>query len=241
MYVPEKRQIFLDTETTGLSPKNGHRIVEIGCLEVVNRRLTGNFFHRYINPEREVDPEAVQVHGLTYERLKTEPLFADLLQEFISFVDGAEILIHNAPFDVGFLDAELVSLSRSVFSEYVFSVVDTLSLARKMHPGRRNSLDALCERYSIPRQHRKLHGALLDAELLARVYLAMTRGQDRLDLKERRRDIEDEEGWPPESLLVRYASEEELMQHDALILDMAREAPPLWTQEWELGVDLSAQ
>ena len=172
------RQIVLDTETTGLEAELGHRIIEIGCVEVVNRKLTGRHFHQYINPEREIDEGAQQVHGISLESLADKPLFADIAQEFIDFVAGAELVIHNAPFDVGFLDVELDLLSNKIgkINQHC-QVLDSLILARQMHPGQRNSLDALCKRYFIDNSQRDLHGALLDAELLAEVYLAMTGGQ----------------------------------------------------------------
>jgi DNA polymerase III subunit epsilon len=177
------RQIVLDTETTGLEPSQGHRIIEIGCVEIVNRRITDVRFHRYLNPEREVDAGAVEVHGITLEDLREKPVFSELATDFIEFVRGAEVIIHNAPFDVGFIDAEFAILGAAwgCVEDYC-TVFDTLKLAREMHPGQRNSLDALCRRYEIDNTHRELHGALLDAELLAEVYLAMTGGQGALEL-----------------------------------------------------------
>ena len=172
------RQIVLDTETTGLETSQGHRIIEIGCVELVNRRLTGQHYHQYINPEREIDQGAIEVHGITNEFLADKPLFAQVAADFLEFVDGAELVIHNAPFDVGFINAELERLTagtRNIGS--VCSVVDTLVLARKKDPGQRNNLDALCARYMVDNSQRDLHGALLDAEILADVYLAMTGGQ----------------------------------------------------------------
>ncbi|WP_045224211.1 DNA polymerase III subunit epsilon [Methyloterricola oryzae] len=171
------RQIVLDTETTGLNPEEGHRVIEIGCVEILNRRLTGNRFHVYINPEREIDPGAVEVHGLDNAFLADKPRFADIAQDFIAFVDGTELIIHNAPFDVGFLNAELGRLPDLKPVTDHCDVLDTLALARKKHPGQRNSLDALCKRYGVDNSQRELHGALLDAEILADVYLAMTGGQ----------------------------------------------------------------
>jgi DNA polymerase-3 subunit epsilon len=183
------RQIVLDTETTGLEVSEGHRLIEIGCVELVSRRPTGRHFHRYLNPEREIDVGATEVHGFTLEKLQGEPRFADVVEEFLAFVEGAELIIHNAPFDLGFLNAELgrwceaVSRKRLVM-ERQCTVVDTLALARARHPGQRNSLDALCKRYGVDNARRDLHGALLDAEILAEVYLAMTGGQSALELKE---------------------------------------------------------
>lgn len=177
------RQIILDTETTGLAHEEGHRIIEIGCVELRNRRLSGNHFHYYLNPEREIDAGAAEVHGLTLDKLRESPRFADIVVEFIDFVRGAELVIHNAAFDVGFIDAELARLGSAWgrLEDYC-RVFDTLKLARELHPGQRNSLDALCKRYDVDNNHRTLHGALLDAELLADVYLAMTGGQGALGL-----------------------------------------------------------
>jgi DNA polymerase-3 subunit epsilon len=173
------RQIFLDTETTGLEAEQGHRIIEIGCVEMVNRRLTGKHFHCYINPEREIDDGASGVHGITNAALVDKPLFAQIADEFLAFVKGADLIIHNAPFDIGFLDAEFARLQRQDLkgmTDYC-RVIDTLLIARQKHPGQRNSLDALCRRYEVDNAHRELHGALLDAEILAEVYLRMTGGQ----------------------------------------------------------------
>jgi DNA polymerase-3 subunit epsilon len=175
------RRIVLDTETTGLEPSEGHRIIELACLELHGRRPSGRHFHRYVNPERAIDFAASEVHGLTLEDLADKPRFADIADEFLEFVEGSELLIHNAAFDVGFLNSELERLGRPRL-ETVCTVSDTLELAREMHPGKRNSLDALCERYEIDHSKRTLHGALLDAQLLADVWLAMTRGQETLDI-----------------------------------------------------------
>jgi DNA polymerase-3 subunit epsilon len=177
------RQIVLDTETTGLEVSQGHRIIEIGCVELVNRRLTGRHYHQYIQPEREIDAGALEVHGITPEFLADKPVFARVAEEFLDFVRGAELVIHNAPFDVGFIDAELRRLDiRHPRTEDLCSVTDSLALARNKHPGQRNNLDALCQRYGIDNSNRTLHGALLDAEILAEVYLAMTGGQTSLGL-----------------------------------------------------------
>ena len=172
------RQIVLDTETTGLNPRQGNRIIEIGCVELVNRKLTGNNFHRYINPERDSEEGALAVHGLTTEFLSDKPKFSEIVEEFLEYIQGAELIIHNAPFDMGFLNAEFELLGRGTFNQYVGAVIDSLVQAKELHPGKRNSLDALCDRYEISNSHRKLHGALLDAELLADVFLAMSRGQN---------------------------------------------------------------
>jgi DNA polymerase-3 subunit epsilon len=174
------RQIFLDTETTGLEHKLGHRVIEIGGVEMRNRRLTGRHFHHYLNPDRDIDAGALAVHGIDLEFLQDKPRFADVAEEFLDFVRGAELIIHNAPFDVGFLDAELALLDMAPIGTLCHAVQDSLRQAKELHPGKRNSLDALCERYGVDDSKRTLHGALLDAELLAEVYLAMTRGQESL-------------------------------------------------------------
>ena len=175
------RRIVLDTETTGLEPGEGHRIIELAGLELADRRPTGRHFHRFLNPERAIDIAATQVHGMTVEDLADKPRFADVADEFLEFVSGAELLIHNAPFDVAFLDAELTRIGRPGIDS-VCTVTDTLMLARETHPGKKNSLDALCERYAVDNARRTLHGALLDAQLLADVWIAMTRGQETLDI-----------------------------------------------------------
>ncbi|WP_456267243.1 DNA polymerase III subunit epsilon [Kushneria sp. AK178] len=182
------RQIVLDTETTGIEIRDGHRLIEIGGVEVINRRLTGRHYHQYINPERAIDPEAIEVHGITDERVANEPVFADIAHEFWEFVQGAELVIHNAPFDVGFLDHEFAMVNRARGNDALgplaskCGILDTLKMARDRHPGQRNNLDALCKRYDIDNGRRELHGALLDAEILADVYLAMTGGQTALTL-----------------------------------------------------------
>lgn len=171
------RQIILDTETTGIGPELGHRVIEIGCVELIDRKLTGKHYHVYLNPLREVDEGAFRVHGISTEFLKDKPLFTDVVSEFLQFVGGAELIIHNAPFDVGFLNSELKHVKWQKKLEEYCDIFDTLVLAREKHPGQRNSLDALCKRYDIDNSNRQLHGALLDAEILAFVYLAMTGGQ----------------------------------------------------------------
>lgn len=175
------RQVVLDTETTGLDPVQGHRVIEIGAVELDNRRPTGRHFHRYLNPDREIDEGAQDVHGITLEFLADKPRFEQVAAEFLAFVEGAELVIHNAPFDLGFLNAELERLTQPATPlEQCCSIVDTLALARKKHPGQRNNLDALCKRYAVDNTQRTFHGALLDAQILADVYLAMTGGQTRL-------------------------------------------------------------
>lgn len=171
------RQIILDTETTGLEPEEGHRIIEIGCVELVDRRLTGNNFHQYLQPDRQIDAGAVEVHGIDNAFLADKPRFEDIVEDFVTYIRGAELVIHNAPFDVGFMDHEFRLCASGHQTEDLCTVLDTLSMARRMYPGQRNSLDALCKRYAINNAHRDLHGALLDAEILADVYLAMTGGQ----------------------------------------------------------------
>lgn len=189
------REIVLDTETTGLEVSQGHRIIEIGCVELVNRKLTGNHYHQYINPQREIDQGAIEVHGITPEFLADKPLFADIADDFVKFVDGARLVIHNAPFDVGFLDSELQRFEEQAIplSERC-SILDTLMMARAKHPGQRNNLDALCQRYEVDNSQRDLHGALLDAEILADVYLAMTGGQTALQLSDAPTDQQGQAG-----------------------------------------------
>lgn len=177
------RQVVLDTETTGLEPKQGHRIIEIGCVELINRRITGRDYHQYIRPDRQIDEGAMEVHGITNEFLADKPVMADVAADFFDFIKGAELVIHNAPFDVGFINSEFdrLQVHCGALAEHC-TVLDTLQLARQMHPGQRNSLDALCKRYEIDNSERELHGALLDARILAEVYLAMTGGQVSLSL-----------------------------------------------------------
>lgn len=179
----ETRQVILDTETTGLSPQEGHRVIEIGCLEMISRRLTGRTFHVYLNPKREISYGAMKVHGISNAFLADKPTFEMIAQEFKEFISGAELVIHNAPFDVGFLDNEFILMDDQwkTLTKYC-TVLDTLAMARKMHPGQKNNLDALCKRYNINNSHRTLHGALLDSEILAELYLIMTGGQSVLDL-----------------------------------------------------------
>lgn len=212
------RQIVLDTETTGLAVRDGHRIIEVGAIEIVGRRITERRLHRYVNPERDSDDGALAVHGLTSEFLADKPKFAEVVDELLAFVRDAEVIIHNAPFDLEFLDAELARAGRTPFAGHCAQVTDALTLARELHPGKRNTLDALCERYGVSNRHRALHGALLDAGLLAEVYLAMTRGQDSLV-------IELDAGGPAQEtapldlgrLRVLAASAAEAAAHEALL------------------------
>ena len=224
------RQIVLDTETTGIDPKEGHRIIEIGCVEVVNRRLTGNHFHVYINPGRHIEQEAIEVHGITNEFLTDKPTFAQVAQEFVNFIKGAQLVIHNAPFDVGFMDHEfgMEPSTKGVITNQICDVLDTLNLARQMHPGQKNNLDALCKRYGIDNSHRTLHGALLDAEILADVYLLMTGGQTKLKLASSGGSETDSTAIrrvqrKTNKLKVIKASADELTQHEAR-LDIVEKA-----------------
>jgi DNA polymerase-3 subunit epsilon len=233
------RQIVLDTETTGLNARAGDRIIEIGCVELVDRKLTGNNFHCYINPERDSEEGALAVHGLTTEFLRDKPKFSEISEEFLDYVRGAEIVIHNAQFDVGFLNAELSRLGSGPLQNHVGLITDTLHQAKELHPGKRNSLDALCDRYEISNSHRKLHGALLDAELLADVFLAMSRGQNSFSI-----EVEEEaEGQskvqqevlidvPLHDISVCLASADELDAHEALLLRLDKDVrgKSIWHQ-----------
>jgi len=220
------RRIVLDTETTGLEPAEGHRIIELAALELHDRRATGRHFHRYVNPERGIDFAATEVHGLTLEDLADKPRFTEIADEFLDFVQGAELLIHNAEFDVAFLNAELERSGRARL-ETVCTISDTLAMARDMHPGKKNSLDALCERYAVDHSKRTLHGALLDAQLLADVWLAMTRGQETLDIVMAAADAPAmalSSSPLRASLVVVRASDEELAAHAAMCERIERES-----------------
>ena len=230
------RQIMLDTETTGLNPRTGDRIIEVACVELFNRRPTGRHFHRYTNPERDSDPGALAVHGLTTEFLRDKPKFAEIAGELCEFVRDAEIIIHNAPFDLGFLDAELARLGMEKFTTHVLKITDTLVQAKELHPGKRNSLDALCDRYGISNAHRTLHGALLDAELLAEVYLAMTRGQNSLSM-DLHGDAEDADGNARQiasiaEIIVLAPDADELNSHETVLKSLDKEVRGdcLWRQ-----------
>lgn len=234
------RQIVLDTETTGLEVSQDHRIIEIGCVELINRRLTGRHYHQYINPQREVDLGAFEVHGISNEFLADKPLFADISHEFLEFVRGAELVIHNAPFDLGFLNHELRKLSaKSPSMEELCSVVDTLIMARQRHPGQKNNLDALCRRYGIDNSQRDLHGALLDAEILADLYIAMTGGQVALSLGGAEEGLQN--GAAPirrlpadrAPLRIVRASDEELLLHNERLQEIDQESSGqcLWMQQ----------
>ncbi len=230
------RQIFLDTETTGLSAEGGDRVIELGCVELVNRKLTGNNLHFYFNPGRDSHEDALKVHGISNEFLRDKPKFASVVQEILSYVEGAEIIIHNAAFDIGFLNKELELAGQKPFTTYVEGVVDTLVMAKQMYPGKRNSLDALCERLGVDNSGRTLHGALLDAELLADVYINLTRGQEALLI-----DAGTEEGQAGSEesidlsafvLPVLMANPQELAAHDDQMaqLDKASGGKTLWRQ-----------
>ncbi len=231
------RQVVLDTETTGLDPQQGHRVIEIGCVEIQNRRLTGRHFHQYLNPDREIDEAAIEVHGITSQFLADKPRFGQVEANFLEFVSGAELVIHNAPFDIGFLDHELkLSGSGQGKMANFCAILDSLLLARDKHPGQRNNLDALCKRYGVDNTQRDLHGALLDAEILADVYLLMTSGQSSLSLREEqeeqsvaaRRDRKFDPNRP--SLRIVAASADELESHEACLneIDEASDSGSLW-------------
>jgi DNA polymerase-3 subunit epsilon len=220
------RQIILDTETTGLDPNQGHRIIEVAAVEMVNRRLTGNHLHRYVNPDRDIDVGAMQVHGITPEFLQDKPRFVDIAQEFVDFIQGSELIIHNASFDVGFLNTELRLLEMAPLTTWCGGVTDTLAMAKTLHPGQRNNLDALCKRYGVDNAARTLHGALLDCELLAAVYLALTRGQESLSIGlETRSAMADQAAarTRPKPMLL-PASTVELAAHASLLEAIAKES-----------------
>lgn len=231
------RHIILDTETTGISPKKGHRIIEIGCIEMVNRQTTKEIFHCYLNPERDVDQGAVEVHGLTNEFLADKGFFKDVVKDFLSFVQGADLVIHNAPFDIGFLDAELQRLGPQFgrMKDYC-TVTDTLAIARKKHPGQPNSLDALCRRYHVENSHRELHGALLDSELLAQVYLHLTGGQGNLSFaasEKKQADIQAQAKKATQyGIPVIFPNAEELSQHNKHMQGIKSPDSSLWP-EWK--------
>jgi DNA polymerase-3 subunit epsilon len=236
------RQVVLDTETTGLEPEEGHRVIEIGAVELIDRKLTGRRFHRYVNPQREIDDGALSVHGITRDFLADKPLFSDIADELLAFVDGAELIIHNAPFDLMFLDYELgrLPVARKRIGD-ACSVVDTLAMARHKHPGQKNSLDALCRRYDVDNSQRQLHGALLDAELLADVYLMMTGGQTVLFMVD---ELETSSGGADAFELIRLpadrprlrvilANEMELERHTAVLdeIDSKAGAGSVWRRQ----------
>jgi DNA polymerase III subunit epsilon len=219
------RLLVLDTETTGLKVEEGHRLIEIGCVEVTNRQVSETHFHYLLNPDREIDEGATAVHGFTWDRLKTEPRFADVVEPFLSFIQNATLVIHNAPFDTGFIDAELKRVGRPPLAQHAHQVIDSLAMARERHPGQRNSLDALCQRYGVSNEHRVLHGALLDAQLLADVYLAMTRGQESLRISDEDHPSEQAMSLKDlglHDLVVRRANDQELAAHDQFLTGMLK-------------------
>lgn len=220
------RQIILDTETTGLDPNQGHRIIEVAAVEMINRRLTGNHLHRYVNPDRDIDAGAMQVHGITPEFLQDKPRFIDIAREFVDFIQDAELIIHNAPFDVGFLNMELRLLDMPLLPNWCDSVTDTLAMAKALRPGQRNNLDALCKHFGVDNTARTLHGALLDCELLAAVYLALTRGQESLSIGLEVRSAQADQAAArtrPKPILLQ-ASNEELTMHANLLEAIVKES-----------------
>jgi len=224
---------MLDTETTGLSAAAGHRIIEIAAIEVDNRTVTTNVFQVYVNPQRAVDQGAFEVHGLSDEFLEDKPTFDLVVEDLLAFVKGSNVVMHNASFDIGFLNMELDKLGMGVFGDYCEEVIDSLTMARRLHPGRRNSLDALCERYAIDQSSRTLHGALIDTQLLAEVYLAMTRGQDSLlreDADQKKTSLENGLSVPQSNVLVLQASQEELERHAKYLeaLEKKENVKPAW-------------
>ncbi len=224
------KQIFLDTETTGLYHTQGHRVIEIAAVEVVNRRLTKNHFHYYLNPDREIDQGAQEVHGISLEFLQDKPRFAEIVDELIAFIADAELIMHNAPFDVGFLNAELGLMGLQPVESIVAKVTDTLKIAKDMRPGQRNNLDALCKHFGIDNSKRTLHGALLDAELLADVYMAMTRGQDSLMMELDKPSQQNIEAQPRSHapLMVKLANPAEMMAHEEYLASLAKSGNCLW-------------
>jgi DNA polymerase-3 subunit epsilon len=229
------RWIILDTETTGLNASTGDRIIELAAIEVVNRNLTGRDFHTYLKPDRDSHPEALQIHGITTEFLADKPRFEDVIDDFLDFIEGSELIIHNAPFDVRFLNAELQRIDRGVITDYCLEVTDSLAFAKALYPGKRNSLDALCDRYGVSNAHRTLHGALLDSQLLAEVWLAMTRGQDSLlddphDLSTNDLSSQRLQRRAAVDLLVLEPTDEELADHQAYLdaLDKSVKGTCVW-------------
>ncbi|MCC9659138.1 DNA polymerase III subunit epsilon [Pseudoalteromonas sp. MB41] len=233
------RQIVLDTETTGIDPKQGHRIIEIGCVELVNRRLTGNNFHVYINPQRDIEEEAIDVHGITNEFLRDKPLYHQIAHEFLEYIKGAELVIHNAAFDIGHMDNEFALLNQGYpNTEDVCQILDTLKMARDLHPGQKNNLDALCRRYDIDNSKRTLHGALLDSEILADVYLAMTGGQVKLNLNQNKDEGSEQQmggirrvSADRAPLVVLKATEQEHAAHEERLDLVAKGGQCLWRAE----------
>ena len=226
------RQIFLDTETTGLYHAQGHRVIEVAAVEVINRRLTKQHFHYYLNPDREIDQGAQEVHGISLEFLQDKPRFADIANELIAFIADSELIMHNAPFDVGFLNREFGLIEQKPVEAITAKITDTLKIAKEMRPGQRNSLDALCKHYGIDNSKRTLHGALLDAELLADVYMAMTRGQDSLmmELDKPQQKNSDAIQEIKQPVLVKLANQAEISAHDEYIASLAKSSDCLWAK-----------
>ena len=224
------RQIFLDTETTGLYHAQGHRVIEIAAVEVVNRRLTKHHFHYYLNPDREIDQGAQEVHGISLEFLQDKPRFADIAKELIAFIADAELIMHNAPFDVGFLNCELGLIGQKKVESITAKITDTLKIAKEMRPGQRNNLDALCKHFGIDNSRRTLHGALLDAELLADVYMAMTRGQESLmiGLDQPSQSVAEMSAISHAPLIIKHATTDELADHEAYLAGLAKSGNCVW-------------
>ncbi|WP_036302694.1 DNA polymerase III subunit epsilon [Methylotenera sp. L2L1] len=224
------RQIFLDTETTGLYHAQGHRVIEIAAVEVVNRRLTKHHFHYYLNPDREIDQGAQEVHGISLEFLQDKPRFADIANELIAFIADAELIMHNAPFDVGFLNCELGLIGQKKVEAITAKITDTLKIAKEMRPGQRNNLDALCRHFGIDNSRRTLHGALLDAELLADVYMAMTRGQESLmiGLDQPSHNVAEVNALSHAPILVKHATADEVTDHEAYLAGLAKSGNCVW-------------
>lgn len=240
------RLVVLDTETTGLDPKKGHRIIEIGCVEVINRRVTRNHFHYYINPDRDIDPGAIEVHGITRESLKDKPRFEEIVMPFLDYIKDSELVIHNAPFDVGFLDEELKRVGSYLGkTAHYAKITDTLAMARQKHPGQKNNLDALCKRYGISNDHRALHGALLDAEILAHVYLAMTRGQASLLADDQTQGVREashpsatKQALPKLDYKIVTATVEEAQAHTAMLEAMKKTSGVVvWQEKEQSAID----
>ncbi len=225
------RQIFLDTETTGLYHAQGHRVIEIAAVEVVNRRLTKQHFHYYLNPDREIDQGAQEVHGISLEFLQDKPHFADISNELIAFIADAELIMHNAPFDVGFLNREFGLIEEKSVESITAKITDTLKIAKEMRPGQRNSLDALCRHFGIDNSRRTLHGALLDAELLAEVYMAMTRGQESLIMELDKPNKNNHASTPKDTqpLFIKRANAAEVVAHEAYLASLSKSGDCLWT------------